>query len=157
MLIVGLLAFSLVSGMALPSPWLWQCRHAARLVAGPFATPGGLMPCRMGGTMVPGAMACCRVPRAARLPKSSAQRQSERPFCHPTLVPTASLPVAQISRARLSLRQHLATAFASNLLTTPTPFPWPAIEPQQPRPPPSYSLPGLCRLPTPGPRAPPFA
>jgi hypothetical protein len=32
-----LLAVTVLSGSAAPTPWLWTCRHAGHLVAAPFA------------------------------------------------------------------------------------------------------------------------
>jgi hypothetical protein len=108
-----LLAVTVLSGSAAPTPWLWTCRHAGRLVAVPFAARSGEMPCGMpmdamghGGismaAMGYGGMACCRhhALSANRLPGTRAALTES--VCHPVFVRTASLPAGVQARNSLA-------------------------------------------------------
>ncbi|MBV9851484.1 MAG: hypothetical protein JO250_17595 [Armatimonadetes bacterium] len=152
-----LLAFSLVSGAAVPSPLLWRCRHATRVVPASFTAKPLSMPCRMGGGPMSGAMPCCRIPHAAGAPNPSPLPAFGRPDCRPTLVPMASPPVARVQDAQTHLRQHLASALTPGLPRPPTPFPVPLTLPLQQRPPPLVGVFLSVAISLPSLRAPPAA
>ena len=93
-----LFALLVATSAALPSPMLWQCRHATGFVIAPFAPKPAVMPCRMGGQMPSPRMACCLPPRAASPSASPTKRSISRPACNPNLVALADSPAAKASQ-----------------------------------------------------------
>lgn len=101
-LLALLLAVTVLSGSALPAPWLWTCHHSGRLVAVPFAARSGEMPCGMPmAAMGHSGMACCRhhALSASRLPATRAALTESD--CHPVFVKMASLPAGVQTRNSL--------------------------------------------------------
>jgi hypothetical protein len=157
-LFVGcILAFALASGTALPSPWLWQCRYATRVIASPSSVTSAEMPCHMSGRMMmSGTMPCCR-PHVSTSQKSQNTPKDTSPNCNPVFIPTASLPAAQMHATDLHLSQHITPVFTSYAANVSAPFQVALTTPQQKRPPPNFNSSSLTCLNTLRPRAPPMA
>lgn len=107
-----------VSGSALPSPLLWQCRHVGRIASASLAAKPGAMPCRMADMpMSHGAMACCpALPRVSSR-KADARRGPSweqmigRPACDPTLISLASSATALLRSGQPQENPHPASSF----------------------------------------------
>lgn len=93
-IVVWMLAVLIIGLSSLTSPWLWQCHHASRLVAAPFAAAAA-MPCGMQpGSMSSGNMACCKRHLQTQSARSSKAITLGAPACRPTFVKMASMPPA---------------------------------------------------------------
>lgn len=148
------LVLLLAGGGALPPLAIWQCRHAARVVAAAVAPPAA-MPCRMGDKPMP-PMACCRPQRAVvRQHPSSRQVLSSR-ACQPTFTRLVTPAVAGITG-----HAHLRRILASVPPASPPPAPRlpsvPATLALRQRPPPTVGQPLSAPEHAPGLRAPPAA
>lgn len=110
-----LLALLTACGSALPSPVLWQCHHAARIVLAPLAAWPSAMPCRMAGmAMSHGPMACCPAPHAAPSREAAKtggpprEQALGRPACDPTFTLLDASPAAQVGPSQDQWGHHQA-------------------------------------------------
>jgi hypothetical protein len=150
-----ILAVCLLGGSSLSDTWLWQCRHASRLIATASEASPNAMPCHM-ANMPMTAMACC----AKISPVPSAQHGAVQTVhsapCRPTLTQTAFLSPAVLSTADLDL-WLLASADSMPMPFTPGLRLAPILSASSPRPPPSDLLPASPPHHSPDLRAPPVA
>lgn len=151
-IIAYLLTFFLVSGAVMPSPWLWQCHHAAQIVANPEPVTSAVMPCK---DMAMATMPCCHSTGIGAAHSGHHHLAITDPACHPTFTQLATLTAAQLNPE--PTRQQLAAALAFYAFNTSPVLQLPLTAPQLRRPPPVLDLPASLRLHTLAPRAPPIA
>ena len=139
-----LLALLTACGSALPSPVLWQCHHAARILLAPLAVRPSAMPCRMTGmAMSHGPMACCPAPHAApsREPAKTGGALPEqalgRPACDPTFTLLDAPPAAQVRPSQDPWGQHQAPSPLSGPPPAPSFYCAPTTLCHRQRPPPA--------------------
>lgn len=91
-----LLTLFVVLGTTLPSSaWVWQCRHASRLLPAPPSLTPGPMPCSM--PHMSGPMPCCLPSPSVRVsPAPGRAFHFSVPACRPLLTRAASLPAAVV-------------------------------------------------------------
>lgn len=153
-IVVWMLALLFTGSSSLPSPWLWRCRHASRLVAAPFAAAEA-MPCGMlPGSMSSGNMACCRHHLQTLSNSSTKTVIMGAPACRPSFVKMASMPPAAQNDEQIRHRAPTGATASLPYVASYAPLTFAPITLKQ-RPPPSCHLSRLASLTTAGLRAPP--